>query len=184
MTTPANARGDRSPTPTQRFTLPRLWAFVAVFLPVVTALAASLSTIDLAYQLRLGAVMLDTGELVRSDTFTFTALGAPWVDQQWGAQIILDLVYRAGGWAALALLRAGLTGAIFLFVFLSCRAAGATMRRSAWLTLASFIVAVGGLSLRPQLFAMVLFPAAVWLVTGRRTHPARLWLIPVLVVIW
>jgi hypothetical protein len=184
MTSPATPRRDHPPSLIQRFSLPRLWAFVAVFLPVIAALAASLSTIDLAYQLRLGEVMLDTGELVRTDTFTFTALGAPWVDQQWGAQIILDLVYRAGGWAGLALLRAGLTGAIFLFVYLSCRAVGATMRRSAWLTLASFLVAVGGLSLRPQLFAMVLFPAAVWLVAGRRAHPGRLWIIPVLVVIW
>jgi hypothetical protein len=182
MLSPVSTRGGNIRL--SGFTLPRLWAFVAVFLPVVTALAASLSTIDLAYQVRLGDLMLDTGKLIRLDNFTFTAAGAPWLDQQWGGQVLFALVYRAGGWAALALLRAALTGVIFLFVYLSCRAAGADERRSAWLTLGSFLIAVGGLSLRPQLIAMVLFPASVWLVAGRRSHPGRQWVIPVLVVIW
>jgi hypothetical protein len=155
-----------------------------VFLPVVAALESSISTIDLAYQLRLGNLMLDSHQLVRADSFTFTAFGRPWVDQQWGAQVLLALVGRAGGWAGLALLRAGLVGLIFLFVYLACRAAGAWVKRAAWLTIASFGVSVGGLSLRPQLIAMVLFPLTVWLVLDRERHPRRLWAIPVITVLW
>src|SRR5205823_15102110 len=132
--------------------------------------------------LRAGDLMLRTHHLVRMDTFTFTAFRRPWLDQQWGAQVILAAVYRIGGWAGLALFRAGLVGLIFLFVFLACRAAGTARRTSAWLTIGSFGVIVGGLSLRPQLLAMVLFAATAWLVVERRAHPARLWLIPPLVV--
>ena len=51
--------------------LPQLWAFVAVVLPMV-ALHGALGTIDLAYHVRAGDIMLHTHELVRHDVFTFT----------------------------------------------------------------------------------------------------------------
>ena len=36
--------------------------------------------------------------------------GPPWIDQQWGAQVILAAVYRLAGWTGLVLLRARLVG--------------------------------------------------------------------------
>jgi len=157
---------------------------VAVFLPATAALRATLSSIDLAYQIRAGDIMLRSHRLIRTDAFTFTALGRPWLDQQWGSQVVLAWVYRLGGWPGLALFRAGLVGLIFLFAFLACRAAGTALRISAWLTLGSFAVLVGGLSLRPQLIGMGLFAVTVWLVFDRRRHPARLWMFPPLVALW
>src|SRR5438093_13567430 len=103
---PSTAVGGRA------LTLPRLWAFTSVALPVVASLEASMSSVDLAYQIRAGNLMLFTHHLLRHDTFTFTAAGRAWTDQQWGAQIAFALIWRAGGWAALALLRAALVGAI------------------------------------------------------------------------
>ena len=96
---PSTAVGGRA------LTLPRLWAFTSVALPVVASLEASMSSVDLAYQIRAGNLMLFTHHLLRHDTFTFTAAGRAWTDQQWGAQIAFALIWRAGGWAALALLR-------------------------------------------------------------------------------
>ena len=168
----------------RRPTLSGLWAFSAVALPVIAALRATIVTNDLAYQIRAGDLMLRTHHLLRTDTFTFTALGRPWVDQQWGAQVVFALVYRAGGWAGLALLRAALVGATALFVLLACRAAGVGTRRAAWLALAGFAVWAGGAALRPQMFGMVLFSAIVWLAFERHRHPAWLWAVPVLTTLW
>ena len=56
-----------------------------------------MSTVDLTYQLRAGAEILDTGAIPSVDTWTFTAAGLPWVDQQWGAQVVL-VARRAAGW--------------------------------------------------------------------------------------
>ena len=39
------------------------------------------------------------------DTWTFTAAGLPWFDQQWGAQVLLAAVYQVAGWTGLVLLR-------------------------------------------------------------------------------
>jgi hypothetical protein len=166
------------------FSLPALWVFIAVALPIVAALQATISTNDSAYQIRAGNIMLHTHHLIRTDPFTFTAAGRPWLDQQWASQVVFALFYRAGGWAALALLRAALAGAIFLFVYLACREAGASRRGGAWLALASFGVSVGGLSLRPQLIGMALFALAVWMVFARRRNPRILWGVPVVVAFW
>ena len=94
-------------------TLSRLWAILAILLPVVAALAATLSAVDLAYHLRAGEQILGGGGIPRVDTFTFTAAGHDWVDQQWGAQAILAATYRLAGWTGLVVLRAALVGVLF-----------------------------------------------------------------------
>ena len=167
-----------------KLTLPQLWMFAAVALPVLASLRDDLSTIDLAFSIRAGEVMLDTGELLRSDVFSFTAAGEPWLNQQWGAQVILALLSRAGGWVGLALTQAILFGAVFLFVFLACRAAGARTKHAAWLALGGFVVALAGRGLRAQLLGMVLFALTTWIVIDRSKHPRRLWVLPPLVVLW
>ena len=164
--------------------LRRLWAFLAVALPTLGALVASLQSVDLAYQLRAGADILDTRAIPLVDTWTFTAAGLPWTDQQWGAQVILAVVYRLGDWTGLVLLRAALVAIIFGCLFAIGRLQGLGTRRAALLALAAFAVSAVALALRPQLLGMALFAIALLLVVDRRRHPARLWAIPILVLVW
>jgi hypothetical protein len=165
-------------------TLARLWAFLAIALPVLAAFIANLSAVDLAYHLRAGGMVLDTGRIPTTDTFTFTAAGAPWLNQQWGAQVVLAAVHRLAGWPGLALLRAILVGLTFGFLFGACRLRGADVRRAAWLTIAAFVVSAVALALRPQLLGMTLMALTLLLVAGRRSHPRFLWVVPVVVLVW
>jgi hypothetical protein len=128
--------------------------------------------------------MLETGDLLQADTFTFTVAGRPWLNQQWGAEIVFALLHRAGGWEALALARAALVGLIFWLEYLACRAAGAGRRAAGWLTLGALIVCLDGLTIRPQLLGLALFALTLWLVASRRTRPRLLWLLPAVVVVW
>ena len=165
-------------------TLTRLWVFLAIALPVLAAMIASLSSVDLTYQLRAGGEILDARAIPTTDSWTFTAFGLPWTDQQWGAQVVLESTYRLGGWTGLVLLRAALVGLIFgcLLVIGLRRDLGA--RRAAWLTMAAFVVASPALALRPQLLGMACFAIVLLLVSDRRAHPTRLWLVPVVVAVW
>jgi hypothetical protein len=164
-------------------TLRQLWVFLAVGLPVLGALLATLQSVDLAYHLRAGAAILDTGSIPRVDTFTFTAAGSPWQDQQWGAEVLLAAVYRLAGWTGLVVLRAALVGVLFGIVFdLSHR--GHSTRTAALLTLAAFSMAVVTLALRPQLLGMVLFAATLWLVVRRHDRPRAIWLVVPIAAIW
>lgn len=167
-----------------RLTFPRLLAFVAVALPVVVALRFSISTIDLAYLVRAGEITLDRGSVLRTDVFTFTMAGQPWLNQQWGAEVLFALAHREGGWELLALARAALVGVTFGLVFLACRASGAGARAAGWLALAAFVVSLDGLSMRPQLLGLWLLALTLWILAARDRRPRLLWLLPVLVAVW
>jgi hypothetical protein len=164
--------------------LRHLWAFLAVALPILGALVAALPSTDLTYHLRAGAEVLDTGQIPARDGWTFTARGLPWVDQQWGGQVLLELVFRAGGWVGLVVLRAALVGWIFGALFELCRRHGLGLRVASWLTLGAFVVTMPALALRPQLLGMALFAVTLLLVAGRHEHPRRLWLVPVVTLLW
>jgi hypothetical protein len=165
-------------------TLTRLWAALAVLLPIIAALAATLSAVDLAYHLRAGEQILAGDGIPRVDTFTFTAAGREWVDQQWGAQVVLAAIYRLSGWTGLVVLRAAFAGLVFGLLFLACRVRGADVRSAAGLSLAAFIVAAPALALRPQLVGMLLLAVTLVLVASRRTHPRLFYLVPVVVALW
>ena len=164
--------------------LSRLWLFLAVALPVLASLLASMSTVDLTYQLRAGAEIIATRSIPNADTWTFTAAGQPWVDQQWGAQVVLATVERIGSWTGLALFRALLTGVIFGALVVVARRRGLAARTTALLVLAAFVIAAPALALRPQLLGMACFALVLLLVADRRAHPRRLWLVPVVVAVW
>ena len=162
----------------------RLWAVLAILLPALAALIANLSSVDLAYHLRAGGDILGGAGIPRADAWTFTALGQPWLDQQWGAQVILAAVYRLAGWTGLVLLRALLVGLLSALVLLVCVVRGADLRRAAWLTLSAFVVSAVALGLRPQLFGMVLLALVLLVLALRRDRPRLMWAIPVIVAVW
>ena len=161
-----------------------LWWFLAIALPVLASLIAKISTVDLAYQLRAGAEILASGSIPTTDTWTFTMQGQPWVDQQWGAQVILRIVESIGGWIGLAVFRAALVGAIFGMTALIAVRRGLDVRTAAIVSLLAFVVAAPALALRPQLLGMVCFAAVLLLVVARREQPQRLWLVPLIVAVW
>src|SRR5207249_1882864 len=134
--------------------------------------------------LRAGDLMLRSHSLLRVDTFSFTASGRAWLNQQWGAEVLLSSVFKGLGWAGLALMHALLVGTVFLLTYLACRARGSPPRVSAWLSLAAFAVSFVNLLLRPQLLGMTLFALTLWIVMGRNRHPGRLFILPAVVAIW
>jgi hypothetical protein len=137
--------------------------------------------IDLAYHVRAGELALRTGDVIRTDPFTFTRGDLPWLNQQWAAQIILALAHRLLGWAGVAIAHAASIGSGFSFVYRSCVHAGAHPRTSAVLSVLGFIVGGGALAARPQSLAIPLF-TGTWLLLARRDH--WIWLVPVLAVVW
>jgi hypothetical protein len=163
-----------------------LWRTLAVALPMLAALVAPLPSVDLTFLLRAGSEILGSGAIPSTDTWTFTAAGTTWLDQQWGSEVILQLVYGAAGWTGLVILRAVLVGAAFGLLLVTVRARAPRLGAigSALLVIAAFIVSADALALRAQLFAIVLFAATLYLLAIRRERPRAVWLIPVLAVVW
>src|SRR5512134_1624062 len=176
---PAGVRRAR-----RRPDLEDVWMALALAVPAFLTLVSPLGTIDLAYHLRLGELIRATGAIPERDAFTFTAFGAPWVDQQWLAQVALDLAHRAGGFAGLIVMRAGLVTTVFGLVLATCRSRGGSSRSSSLLTVGGFVLAAPFLALRPQLLGAACFAATVFLITTRGNGRPRLWIVPFLTIVW
>lgn len=159
-----------------------MWASLAVGIPILVSLLSRMDTVDLAYHLRAGTDVL-AGAIPRVNTYTFTASGSPWVDQQWLAQGVLRAVSTVGGWASLAAFQAALIGLTFWLLYLTVRTGGVSPRAASLLTLSGFLVASPELALRPQLFALPLFAALLLVVAQRSRHPSLLWLAPPLAML-
>src|SRR4051812_12297722 len=129
--------------------------------------------------------MLDTHRLLDIDPFTFTVGGQPWLNQQWGAQVLLGATYDIAGWPAAIVLRGVLIGGIATFLYLACRARNVEPRTAALLTIAGWLsgIEIFG-QLRPQLFALLLFSLCIWALATRHEHPRRMWIVPIAVVPW
>jgi hypothetical protein len=63
-------------------------------------------------------------------------------------------------------------------------AIASSARTATLVVLLAFVVAAPALALRPQLFAIVLFAATQVILIERAEHPRRLWLIPIIAVLW
>lgn len=161
-----------------------LLALMAVLLPAAASMLAVVLTTDIAYHLRSGASMIEAGAVLDEDRFTFTALGQPWLNQQWAASIVFAAVHDATGWLGLLLLRAVLIGTTFGLVYLAARGADASRMVAALVALGAFVVAATNLALRAQLFGVLCFAAVMAILVWRRRHPWLLVLIPLVMVAW
>ena len=161
----------------------RLWLALAILLPALAATIAPMSTVDLAYQVRAGELMLTTGAVLRADPFTFTAYGEPWLNQQWGAGVLFAAVHGLSGWGGLVILRVLLVaGAVGLVAAGAMRWLGP--RPAALLALAGFVVGIASVGLRAQLFGIVLFTAVLAILAWRDRRPLLVWVIPLIVLAW
>src|SRR6186997_3397152 len=167
-----------------RLTFKQTWVILALALPALLALLVAMPAVDLAYQVRAGDEILASGALPGVDTWTFTIEGKPWLDQQWLAQVMLSFVHGIGGWELLAVLRAGLVATALALLLATLRELDVPTRIAAVLVLVAFLLAAPALALRPQLFAIAIFCALLWLVTTRWWHPRLYLVMPVLVVLW
>jgi hypothetical protein len=68
------------------------------------------------WHIKVGERILDTG-LPRSDPFTYTFEGRPWVPMQWAAEAVMALGHRAGGLDTLLLAFATVVATLFTLIF-------------------------------------------------------------------
>ena len=82
-------------------TMPRLWVVVVLGAIGVRQLAQLPGAVDLAYHLKVGQLMVAEHAVPRTDVLAWTTAGRPWLDQNWGAQLVLYGIWRLGGFSLL-----------------------------------------------------------------------------------
>lgn len=114
---------------------------------------------DLWFHLRIGEVMVEDGVFPRTDTFSFTAFGEPFVNPEWLSQAIFFGTVHWAGFTVLALLVA-LAGLVFLILSIGRKGI------HSWALVAIVIAATYALQPffvpRPQIFVYIVV-AAFWI---------------------
>jgi hypothetical protein len=141
-----------------------------------------MSDFDVWWHLRAGQLILEGG-IPRVDVLTYTNAGRPWIDLYWLFQVIIALLYKAGGASALVALKA-LMGAATVAVALSSRDRNARAWPAVLAWIPALIAFSGRLCERPELFSLLLLASFLAIVSQAHLHPRRLWLLPVLQVVW
>ncbi|HEV8376310.1 MAG TPA: hypothetical protein VGR38_08805 [Candidatus Polarisedimenticolia bacterium] len=103
---------------------PSRWNRLFFFLIAACAASAALQPVrsyDLGWHLATGRLMVSEGGIPRTDPFSFTRSGTPWLDHEWLFQIPAYLGYAAAGWKALALGTLFLSVAAYLLLALCAR---------------------------------------------------------------
>lgn len=139
------------------------------------------------WHLAAGEKMLAEAELIRTDPFSFTRAGRPWVAHQWLAECLLAAVFRWSRWDGLLLLTATLLAAVY--AWLAVRLLGARVHPLPALLLLALALAASShqFHVRPLIVSIGLLAAVfAWLVDveARRRRPATLWCLVPLVILW
>ncbi|HEX7505759.1 MAG TPA: hypothetical protein VF550_03235 [Polyangia bacterium] len=163
----------------------RLHVMVLVALLALTFLLGCfpMGDFDVWWHLRTGQLILERGEVPRTDWFTYTNATRPWIDLYWLFQVGLALLFRAGGASALVLLKATSGTAMVALSLIARRRGGKTWPIVvAWLP--AVVMLTGRLCERPELFSL-LFLAGFLTVLGRAgERPRWLWFLPMIQILW
>jgi hypothetical protein len=153
--------------------------FVAIFAMAVRQPADT----DTWWHLKSGQLMWQTGQILRSDPFSHTVAGQPWIDHGWLVQIFLWPIYRATGLSGLAVLLAAVVTATFALVYRQC--AGRPFVAAFVVVLAAIVSSVIW-SIRPQIFTLLLASVVAYVLDRyKRSGNSRwLWSLPPLVALW
>jgi len=160
---------------------------VCVICLAVFQFSENTTDIDLWGHVLFGQQLLHTGHLVRTDSYSWTANGQPWINHEIIAEAALALAHRALGGTGLLLLKmvAGLlTFCIALSIARKQMRPG--MRLIAWVFGALAVVEISyGFAARPQIFTALALAAELWILTA--IHRGRLrwaFALPLLFAVW
>jgi hypothetical protein len=161
-----------------------LWVGIGVYALLLAVGSGLLNDPDTYWQITLGQWMLDHHAVPRTDLYSFTMQGQPWISTQWLAQVAYALAYNIGGWAGPVVLAAASASlAIALLAhFLTARLA----RTPTLIILAATPALMAGHMLaRPHVLAMpimVAWVAGLVAAMDRKGVPS-FWLLP-LMALW
>lgn len=156
---------------------------------VLAALLAFFSTArirdpDIWLYLESGEYFLQRGEILKTDVFSYTRPGHPWINHSWLSQVVYAVLFRAGSAAGLYLARYLLLGGAFWLVYRAARL-NAGRPAAALLTLAAVLAASGRFVVRPELFTFFFLPLLILILERERAGKRSfLFFLPAVFLAW
>jgi hypothetical protein len=157
-------------------------AFVVILaLGLFTMAAGGITDPDVWWHLRTGQLILGNHSLFRTDPFSFTRFGQPWINHEWLSEVLLFGIYRVAGSGGLIVAFGVVIAATFLLVFL--RSPGRPYL-AAVMTLWGAVTSAQSWGVRPQMFSLLLASIFLVLLEASEQRPGLLWWTPPLMLLW
>jgi hypothetical protein len=137
---------------------------------------------DLARHLRLGELMLSRHALVRTDVFSHTAAGKPFLAFEWGSEVAYAAAERLGGLALVSVLAGLILALTFALLARFMVRRGGDPLLAYLVSMAAAVLSAGHWLARPHLFTLLLVVVLLDLLD--RERPAPLWLYAPLFALW
>src|SRR5262245_19532428 len=130
---------------------------VVVFVSIFTYDLFRPTDIDFWWHLRTGQLIAESGAVPRTDPFSFTAAGRPWVAHEWLWELGAFHLYRLGGYRAAVLLSAIIVTLAYVILYRLLRHLGANEIAAAGLVLWAAFLGLPNLGARPREFTFLFF---------------------------
>jgi len=135
----------------------------------------AIANTSIGWHLASGNWVLDHRAVPRDDPFSTTAEGTPWIDHEWGFQVLLAAVERLGGAPLLVLTRALMVAALAVMLLVWGLRSGLSPPAATVLAALCLYGARIRFFLRPELATLLLAPAVVWVFLHRHERAGRWW---------
>ncbi len=167
------------------YTDPWFWPLLSCFLLTALLAARCITDLDLGLHLRGGQWILQNHWVPSKETYTYTVPNHDYLDIHWFYQVLLYLVYLAGGYSLLSLFNIAMIAAAFSLAWIRLRSNGASswmgvllMGMAAWVCEIWFQV-------RPEIISWVLLGIMLWVLEERAgKRKDLLFLLPLIQFIW
>src|SRR5438093_7108507 len=156
--------------------------FTIVFsLGLFTMSARGVADPDFWWHLRSGELIVRSHTILRTDPFSFTRFGHPWINHEWLSDVLIFCLYRVAGFGGLIVSFAAISAATLLFVYLRCPGRPYV---AAVFTVCVAIASTPTWGIAPHMFTL-LFAAIFLLILDRaRGEPKILWWTVPLMLLW
>lgn len=150
----------------------------------VTVLTSAFADGDTGWHIATGRWIVAHGTVPRSDPFSFTARGHPWVAHEWLSELLMYGAWRFGGWSGLILLFGTASAALYAIIALHLR----RWQRPGAAALMMVYLSIGlaqSLLARPHLLALPIL--AAWLIAllrARERERAPPLALGILMLVW
>ncbi|NTW03958.1 MAG: hypothetical protein HGA19_22240, partial [Oscillochloris sp.] len=150
-------------------TLDHVWIFAAVAFIALRALLTPIPPNDFWWHIATGRLMVESGQIPVTDTFSYTRAGEPFYNQSWMGQLLMYGLYQFGGAPLVIMFQAVLlAGAYGLLLRLCLRRTGRLRLSVAFLLIATMPASFDNWIVRPQTYALALFMAYLYVLDGWR----------------
>ncbi len=157
----------------------------ALFLACALALMGTQADPDLWGHVRFGGDIVAGHAVSRTDPYSFTS-DRPWVNHEWLAEVLMFGAYRLGGSFGLVALKLTLDVALVLLVLFHLKPdLPAAIDRDRFVALLVLGIMPRALTVRPQLFSLLLFGVLLSvLLRADRGQRRALFLVPAVMMVW